>query len=216
MEELKNKVFLVKVPTELIEFLKNSKESKVGYMKILLNKKRKRKPQYTLKFNKENGPSKFSLIFSQNKDFFFFNDQDKKEDIKINNIDNFGKLIVKDENEQKQLIENIQKQSNKSKEIEVKSIKGNEKKYKEREEIQLTDIKYINRDKKEKRVRIEKNLAVELIKKDLSENNRLTPKEIADKHDIPENQVKEIINEYYDTMINNKEKFYQLKEEIEI
>ena len=150
------------------------------------------------------------------KDFFYFNDQDKKEDIKINNIDNFGKLIVKDENEQKQLIENIQKQSNKSKEIEVKSIKGNEKKYKEREEIQLTDIKYINRDKKEKRVRIEKNLAVELIKKDLSENNRLTPKEIADKHDIPENQVKEIINEYYDTMINNKEKFYQLKEEIEI
>ncbi len=216
MEELKNKVFLVKVPTELIEFLKNSKESKVGRMEVLLNKKRKNKPEYTLRFNKESGPSKFSLNFNQNKDFFYFKDQDKKEDIKINNIDYFGKLIINDENEEKKLIENIQKKSNKSKEIEVKIVKGNEKKYKEREEIQLTDVKYLNRDKKEKRVRIEKNKAVELIKHEIAQNNRLNAKEIADKHDIPESQVKEILNEYFDIMIDGKEKYYQLKEESEI
>ena len=140
----------------------------------------------------------------------------KKEDIKINNIDYFGKLIINDENEEKKLIENIQKKSNKSKEIEVKIVKGNEKKYKEREEIQLTDVKYLNRDKKEKRVRIEKNKAVELIKHEIAQNNRLNAKEIADKHDIPESQVKEILNEYFDIMIDGKEKYYQLKEESEI
>ena len=53
MEELKNKVFLVKVPKEVFDYLNESSDSKVGNLEIFLNKKRKNKPEFNLKFNKK-------------------------------------------------------------------------------------------------------------------------------------------------------------------
>ena len=105
MEELKNKVFLVKVPKEIYDYLNESKDSKVRNLEVFLIK-RKNKPEYKLKFNKTTGLKNFSLFLNKTSDYFYFIDQEKKEDVKIVNIDNFGRLIVNDENE-KLLIENI-------------------------------------------------------------------------------------------------------------
>ena len=144
MEELKNKVFLVKIPKELFDYFKESSESsdsKIGELKVFLNKKRK-KPEYNFIFKKENGPNNFSLNFNKTNDYFYFYDQEKKEDMKIYNIDNFGKLIIEDKEESDKLIENIfRRESNKSKEIAVKQVKDKENKYAAAKEIQLTDKK---------------------------------------------------------------------------
>ena len=214
MEEFKNKVFLVKVPTEVLDYLNNSEESKVGNLEIFLNKKRKLKPEYTIKFNKTSGPSKFSFLFNKTNDYFYFTELDKKQDMKITNIDNFGRLIINDENESNKLIENIfNRETNKSKEIQVKEVKDKEKKYKRGEEIQLTDKKYMDKDKKEKRVRMNENELEKYIRTNIPKNKYLTPKEIADKLDIPENQVKELMNKICEIMTDGKKKFYQLKDD---
>ena len=92
-------------------------------------------------------PNNFSLNFNKTYDYFYFYVQEKKEDIKINNIDNFGKLIIKEENERNKLVENIfKRESNKSKDIAVKQIKDRENKYSHSKEIELTDIKYVNQN----------------------------------------------------------------------
>ena len=214
MEDIKNKVFLVKVPTEVLDYLNNSTESKVGNLEILLNKKRKINPEYNIKFNKTNKPNKFSFVFNKTSDFFYFTEQEKKEDMKMSNIDNFGKLIINDEMESNKLIENIfSRETNKSKEIQVKEVKDKEKKYKRGEEIQLTDKKYMDKDKKEKRVRMNENELEKYIRINIPKNKNLTPREIADKLDIPENQVKELMNRICDIMTDGKKKFYQLKDD---
>ena len=218
MEDLKNKVFLVKIPKELFEYLKDSKESsdnKVGELKVFLNKKRK-KPEFNLIFNKENGPKKFSLNFNKTNDYFYFYDQEKKEDMKIYNIDNFGKLIIKDKEESDKLIENIfRRESNKSKDIAVKQVKDVENKYTPSKEIQLTDKKYVNKDKKEKRVRKDQNEVENYIIDIVSKNKYITPKEIADALDIPENQAKDTLNKLCDLYMDHtiRKKFYKLKNE---
>ena len=218
MDELNNKVFLVKIPKEVFEYLDNCSENKVGNLEIFLNKKRKNKPEYNLKFNKSSGPKNFSLTFNETQDFFYFTDQERKEDIKINNIDNFGKLIIKDENESTQLIENIfNREINKTREIKVKQISDKEKKYIHSKEIQLTDKKYVDKDRKEKRVRRAKE-EVEVEIRDLITNNKyLNVKDIADNLNIPENQVKEILDEICILMIDEKRKrFYKLKDEYDL
>lgn len=213
-KELRNKIFLLKLPKETFEYIQNFSENQVGNLSVLIGQKRK--PEITIKFNKPNGPKTFSLISNKTNDFFYFYDQERKEDMRINTIDNFGKLIVKDENENDQLIENIYKrETNKSNEIQIKPVSNKEKKYKPHEEIKLTGKKYVDRNKKEKRVRKEKEEAIMLIKNSLINHPYATPKVIADEHDIPENQVKEILNEICERKDNEKVKYYQLKEEIE-
>jgi hypothetical protein len=213
-KELRNKIFLLKLPKETFEYIQNLSDNQVGNLTVLLNQKRK--PEITVKFNKPNGPKTFSFISNKTNDFFYFYDQERKEDIKINNIDNFGKLIVKDENENDQLIENIYKrETNKSNEIQIKPVSNKEKKYKQHEEIKLTGKKYVDRNKKEKRVRKEKDEAIMLIKESLAKKKYATPKEIADEIDIPENQVKEILNEICERREDDKFKYYQLKDKIE-
>ena len=213
MDEIKNKVFLVKVPTEVLDYLNNSKDSTVGNLEIFLNKKRK-KPEYTIKFNKTTGPKKFSFVFNKTNDFFYFTEQDKKEDMKINNIDNFGRLIIGDEDESNKLIENIyNRETNKLKEIKIKEVKNKEKKYIRGEEIQLTGAKYSGKDKKEKRVRQDEKQIENYIRENIPKNRNLTPKEIADYFEAPENQVKEILNRICDYMQDGKKKYYQLKDD---
>jgi hypothetical protein len=216
MEELKNKVFLVKVPTEINKYLKESNENKVGHLKIFLNKKRANsKPEFIMEFNKQDGPNHFSLIFNNTKDFFYFKDQNTKEDIKISNIDNFGKLVLKDEEESNKLIKNIyEREANKSNEIQVKEIVDGEKKYTAPREIQLSDKKFLGKDKKEKRVRKSEDVVIGIIKKEVTNNKKITPKEIADNYEIPENQVKEIMNKicnHYDD--ETRKGYYVLKDE---
>ena len=214
MEELKNKVFLVKILKEVSDYLKESSDSKVGNLEIFLNKKRKDKPEFNLKFNKKNGPKNFSLNFNKTNDYFYFYDQEKKEDMKIYNIDNFGKLIIKDENESNKLIENIfRRESNKSKDIAVKQVKDIENKYTPSKEIQLTDKKYANKDKKEKRVRKEQNEVDNYIIDIVSKNKYITAKEIADDLDIPENQAKDTLNRLCEIYSDNstRKKFWKLK-----
>ena len=216
MEELKNKVFLVKVPKEIFDYVNESKESKVGHLEVFLNKKRKNKPEYKIKFNKNTGPKNFSLFFNKTTDYFYFIEQKKEEDMKITNIDNFGKLIVSDENESIKLIENIyNRETNKSKEIQVKQIKDQENKYKHSEAIQLTGNKYVDRDKKEKRVRKENSYVEAKIRELIPNNKYISHKEIADLLDVPEKQVKEILDQICDLMVddaNNRKKFYKLKD----
>ena len=209
MEELKNKVFLVKLPKEVFDYLNNSSESKVGNLEVFLNKKRKNQGEYNLKFNKSSGPKNFSLFFNKTNDFFYFNDQEKKEDIRINNIDNFGKLIIKDEDESNQLIENIfNRELNKTKEIKISDKKMSH------QEIQLTDKRYADKDKKEKRVQKPREKVEPEIRKMITNEPYLTIKEIADILDIPESQVKTILNEICDLMIDvKKKKFYKLKDD---
>ena len=209
MEELKNKVFLVKLPMEVFDYLNNSSESKVGNLEVFLNKKRKNQAEYNLKFNKSSVPKNFSLFFNKTNDFFYFNDQEKKEDIRLNNIDNFGKLIIKDENESNQLLKNISNiELNKTKEIKISDKKITH------QEIQLTDRRYADKDKKEKRVQKPREKVEPEIRKMITKEPYLTVKEIADILDIPESQVKTILNEICDLMIDvKKKKFYKLKDD---
>ena len=209
MEELKNKVFLVKLPMEVFDYLNNSSESKVGNLEVFLNKKRKNQAEYNLKFNKSSVPKNFSLFFNKTNDFFYFNDQEKKEDIRLNNIDNFGKLIIKDENESNQLLKNISNiELNKTKEIKISDKKTTH------QEIQLTDRRYADKDKKEKRVQKPREKVEPEIRKMITKEPYLTVKEIADILDIPESQVKTILNEICDLMIDvKKKKFYKLKDD---
>ena len=216
MEELKNKVFLVKVPTEINKYLKEANENKVGHLKIFLNKKRaNKKPEFIMEFNKQDGPNHFSLIYNKTDDFFYFKDQNTKEDIKISNVDNFGKLVLKDEAESNKLIKNIyMRETNKSNEIQVKEIVDGEKKYTAPNEIQLADKKGSGKDKKEKRVRKSEEIVIGMIKKEVQNNKKITPKEIADIYEIPENQVKEIMNKiciHYDD--ETRKGYYVLKDE---
>ena len=220
MIELKNKVFLVKIPKEVFDFLKESEESsdkKVGNLEVFLNKKRKNNPEFNLKFNKKMCPNNFSLNFNKTYDYFYFYDQEKKEDIKINNIDNFGKLIIKDENERNKLVENIfKRESNKSKDIAVKQIKERENKYSHSKEIQLTYIKYVNQNKKEKRVRKNQLEVDNFITYIVPKKPEITAREIADELNIPENQAKETLNRLCDYYIDNntRRRFYHLKNEL--
>ena len=209
MDELKNKVFLVKLPMEVFDYLNNSSETKVGNLEVFLNKKRKNQAEYNLKFNKSSGPNNFSLFFNKTNDFFYFNDQEKKEDIRLNNIDNFGKLIIKDENESNQLLKNISNiELNKTKEIKISDKKITH------QEIQLTDRRYADKDKKEKRVQKPREKVEPEIRKMITKEPYLTVKEIADILDIPESQVKTILNEICDLMIDvKKKKFYKLKDD---
>ena len=216
MEELKNKVFLVKTPKEVFDSLKESSDSKVGNLEIFLNKKRNNKTEFNLKFNKKNEPKNFSLSFNQTNDYFYFYEQEKKEDMKIYNIDNFGKLIVKDENESNKLIENIcKRESNKSKDIVIKKVKDIENKYTPSKEIELTDKKYAFKDKKEKRVRKNQedvnNYIIDIVQK----KPEITAREIADNIDIPETQAKETLNNLCVYLFDNstRKRFYKLKNE---
>ena len=134
--------------------------------------------------------------------------------MKINNIDNFGRLIIGDEDESNKLIENIyNREANKSKEIQIKEVKNKEKKYIRGEEIQLNGSKYSGKDKKEKRVRQDEKQIENYIRENIPKNRNLTPKEIADYFEAPENQVKEILNRICDYMQDGKKKYYQLKDD---
>ena len=116
MEKFKNKVFLVKIPNDIFDGLnKSSPNTKIGDLKIV---KGKCKPEFNLQF--ENG-NNCSLIFDDNFDNFYFNELEKAEDMKINNIDYYGKLIIKDENK---FIENI-----------INNNKSNDKKVDDAENI---------------------------------------------------------------------------------
>ena len=148
---------------------------------------------------------------------FIFMIKKKKEDIKINNIDNFGKLIIKDENERNKLVENIfKRESNKSKDIAVKQIKDRENKYSHSKEIQLTYIKYVNQNKKEKRVRKNQLEVDNFITYIVPKKPEITAREIADELNIPENQAKETLNRLCDYYIDNntRRRFYHLKNEL--
>ena len=199
----------MKLPKEIFDYLNNSSESKVGNLEVFLNKKRKNQAEYNLKFNKSSGPKNFSLIFNKTSDFFYFNDQERKEDIRINNIDNFGKLIIKDENESTQLIENIfNRELNKTREIKISDKKVNH------QEIQLSDRRFADKDKKEKRVQKPREKVEPVIRNMIANQPYLNVKEIADALDIPESQVKTILNEICDLMIDvKKKKFYKLKDD---
>ena len=137
MEDLKNKTFLLKVPTELFEYL-HSQNSNEEVGKLYLNQKRS-KPEYIFKFSKKKDPKKFALSFDKTIDFFYFYLNEKKDESKINNIDNFGKLGFKEEEVANELIKNIfDREKNNVKTIQIKEVKDKEKRYLNQDEIQLT------------------------------------------------------------------------------
>ena len=212
MEDLKNKAFLIKVPTELFEYLKtqNSNEE-IG--KLYLNKKRA-SPEYIFRFGKKKDPKKFSLSFNKTEDFFYFFLKDKKDESTINNIENFGRLIINEEKEANELIKNIfdrEKQSVKT--ILVKEVKDRELRTINKDEIQLTGRQF-QKDKKEKKTRMEdENELTEIIKKEVIKDKNITPKIISDNYNISEAQIKGIMDRICDKYdAGNRKVYYQLKD----
>jgi hypothetical protein len=214
MEDLKNKTFLLKVPTELFEYL-NSQNSNEEVGKLYLNQKRS-KPEYIFKFSKKKDPKKFALSFDKTIDFFYFYLNEKKDESKINNIDNFGKLGFKEEEVANELIKNIfDREKNNVKTIQIKEVKDKEKRYLNQDEIQLTGK--IPGNKKEKKIRIEEDKVIEIVKKEVKNDNFITPKQISDIYGISEAQVKEIMDRICDKFDGgNRKNYYQLKDEIEL
>ena len=139
MEELKNKTFLLKVRSDLFDYLKSeNKHEKVGKLKVFLKKKRD-KQEFTFVFNKEKEPKKFSLSYNNTSDFIYFENKEAKDGIKINGVDNFGNLIIKEEDKANDFLKNIySRENNKAKEIQIKEVKDREKKYVQHEEIKLS------------------------------------------------------------------------------
>ena len=218
MEELKGKTFLLKVRSDLFDFLKSgNKNEKVGKVKVFLNKKRD-KPEYTFVFNKEKEPKKFSLSYSDTSNFIWFKNEEPKDGgIKINNIDSFGNLIIKEEDKANDFLKNIYSRENdKTKEIQIKEVKDREKKYVQHEEIKLSSKPFAGRDKKDKKIRIDDNELIEYVKKEVKNNNFVSPKYISDKYEVPEVQVKTIMEKICDKIPEgNRKCSYKLKPDYE-
>ena len=213
MEEFKNKTFLLKIRPDLFDFLNQQNEhEKAGKLKVFLNKKTNR-PEYIFQFNKEKEPKKFSLVFNKADNFIYF--EDKEKDGKISSIDYFGNLIISEEDKANEFVKNIYaKENDKSKEIQVKEVKDREVKYTKHEEIQL--VGKPNRDKKDKKVRIDDEELIEYVKKEVKNKNSITPAEISDKYNVPEDQVKTIMEKICDKIPGNKRKFlYKLKDDFD-
>ena len=220
MEELKNKTFLIKVRSELFDYLKSeNKHEKVGKMKIFLDKKRNR-PEFIFHFNKEKGPKDYSLIYNEVKDFIYFENKelkDSKDEIKFNEIGNLGNLIVKEENEEDKLIKDIyNKEINKINSIQVQEVKDGDKRYIQHEPIHLSGKPTTDKDKKDKKLRIEDETLKLIVKKEVKNDEYITPAEISDKYSVPENQVKEILNKVCDKYSGqNRKYFYKIKDEFD-
>ena len=217
MEELKNKTFLLKVRYDLFDYLKSeNKHEKVGKLKVFLKKKRD-KQEFTFVFNKEKEPKKFSLSYNNTSDFIYFENKEAKDGIKINGVDNFGNLIIKEEDKANDFLKNIySRENNKAKEIQIKEVKDREKKYVQHEEIKLSSKPFAGRDKKDKKIRIDDNELIEYVKKEVKTNNFVNPKLISDKYEVPEVQVKTIMEKICDKIPEGNRKFsYKLKPDYE-
>ena len=216
MEELENKTFLIKVRRELFEYLKSeNKHEKVGKLKLFLNKKRN-KPEFIFHFNKKEEPKTFSLSYNKTNDFIYFGDKETKEGFKIGNVDNFGNLIINKEEIADELIKdayNLEKNKN---EIKVRVVTDGEKRYVPHEEIKLSGNQFISKDKKEKRVRIENEKLIAFIKVEVKKNSYITTSQISDKYNVPEAQVKELMDKICDKVVGaNKKYSYTLKTDFE-
>ena len=216
MEELENKTFLIKVRRELFEYLKSeNKHEKVGKLKLFLNKKRN-KPELIFEFNKKEEPKIFSLSYNKTNDFIYFGDKETKEGFKIGNVDNFGNLIINKEEIADELIKdayNLEKNKN---EIKVREVTDGEKRYVPHEEIKLSGNQFISKDKKEKKVRIENEKLIVFIKEEVKKNSYITTSQISDKYNVPEAQVKELMDKICDKVVGaNKKYSYTLKTDFE-
>jgi len=171
MEELENKTFLIKVRSELFEYLKSeNKHEKVGKLKVFLNKKRN-KPEFIFHFNKKEEPKTFSLSYNKTNDFLYFGDKETKEGFKVGNVDNFGNLIINEEEIADELIKDAYNLEKNKREIKVREVKDGEKRYVQHEEIKLSGNQFIERDKKEKKIRIDNEKLKGFIKDEVKKNN---------------------------------------------
>lgn len=218
MDDSFKKVFLLKIPKETFEQLKKNPEP--GYFEVFLNKKRNndnknKLPECHLKFNdKIKGIHDFLINAKETNDFFYFAEKEKRDEMKLKNIDYFGNLVVQDDKKGNELIKNVyNREATKSTKIEIKDT-DNQKKYKDLNEISLSNRKGNNRSQKEKRTRMEKNLLIEKIRELMTENENITLKEINDKLEQPDNYFKEVINEICDNIDDGTRKgTYKLKDE---
>ena len=214
MEEFKNKTFLLKIRSDLFDYLTQQNEhEKAGKLKVFLNKKTNR-PEYIFQFNKEKEPKKFSLVFDKTENFIYF--EDKEKDGKISGVDYFGNLIISDEDKANEFVKNIYaKENDKSKEIQIKEVKDREVKYVKHEEISLIG-KPMSKDRKDKKVRIDDEELIEYVKKEVKNKETVTPGEISDKYSVPEDQVKKIMEKICDKIPGKKRKFlYKLKDDFD-
>ena len=216
MEELENKTFLIKVRSELFEYLKSeNKHEKVGKLKVFLNKKRN-KPEFIFHFNKKEEPKTFSLSYNKTNDFLYFGDKETKEGFKVGNVDNFGNLIINEEEIADELIKDAYNLEKNKREIKVREVKDGEKRYVQHEEIKLSGNQFIERDKKEKKIRIDNEKLKGFIKDEVEKNNYITPSQISDKYNVPEAQVKEIMDKICDKIAGANRKYsYKLKNDFE-
>ena len=212
MEELKDKTFLIKVRSELFEYLKSeNKHEKVGKLKIFLDKKRNR-PVFKFQFNKKTKPTDFVLSYDNVKDFIYFDTnktKETKDGLKFNSIDNFGNLVLQKEEDEKALIKNMfDKEKNKTKDIQIKEVKDGEKIYVQHDEIKLSGKQFQEKDKRDKKLRIDDEKLKAIVKGEVKKDEYITPAQISDKYEVPETQVKEILSKVCDKYQGEHRKYY--------
>ena len=216
MEELKNKTFLVKVRKDLFDYLKSGNNfDKVGKLRVFLNKKRNQ-PEFIFHFNKENGPKDYTLTYNKTNDYIYFGDKETKDGLRIGNVDNFGNLIVNEDGISDEMIKNAFNEKNKNqREIQVKEVKDGEKRYIHNEEIKLFGSQYAGK-KKKKKMKIDDELLKGYIKEEVKKNSYITPMIISDKYNVPEKQVKEMMDKICERELGKNRKYcYTLKIEYE-
>ena len=191
MENLKDKVFLLKVPSVVYNEMINQKD--LGHIDIIPypNSSNFKNPKIELYLNEKFPAKNFTINYNPTNYFFTFKEKKGKLS-KVKKIDYFGSCIAKDDNASDNIVKQLKNEIN-GKSVSVKRVIGNQK-----INFDDYDIKNDKKVEKERRTRIDKNELKLKIFNLFSEKNYLTNKEIANQLQQPDSYLKEVLNEICD------------------
>ena len=149
MENLKDKVFLLKVPSVVYNEMINQKD--LGHIDIIPypNSSKIKNPKIELYLNEKFPAKNFTINYNPTNYFFTFKEKKGKLS-KVKKIDYFGSCIAKDDNASDNIVKQLKEINGKS--VYVKRVIGNQK-------INYDDYetKIDKKVEKERRTRIDKN-----------------------------------------------------------
>jgi len=219
MEELKDKTYIIKVPNEIFKYLNDNKGKEIGKLQISQGEMKMKfaidKDSSKKSSENDNTPKlpEFTLINRKTDDYFYFSEQVKKEeDLKLNKIHNFSKLILPREEESNQFIQKLTEQEmKKTKPIQIIPVKDIQNKINIENQKKTGFEKDYGNNKKDKRVRKDDRIVEEDLKEILRKGGKNHIKEMANTLDVPDGQVKEILKKIADEKTEGKRKYYVLK-----
>ena len=204
MENIKNKGFLVKIPTVIYNEMQNNKE--LGYIDIIPFQafKNINNPKLELHLNKNFPAQNFIINYNPTNYFFLF--KDKKEKIsKVKKIDYFGSCVAKDDFSSDNIIKKIKENNQKS--VSTKRIFE----YKDFDNEKNVIRKNKNKEKIQK-TRMDKHLLIQEIFNMFSKSKYLNIKQISNQLQQPDAYLKEILNQICDYTTSGVNKgYYSLK-----